>query len=102
MVTPLSSKTTAPVKIDGVDIDHLISMDGLPPDEPDVNPGWIASDDDDEVEDPSQEDNERRQVTNSKASTNSNRPHLFTLVHGDVLVFYGDDFEVFMNAKLYY
>jgi hypothetical protein len=104
MVAPLSSKTT-PVKVDGFDIGSLslIPMDNLPSDEPDVNPGWIASldeeDEDEAVEEPSHEDRERWPATNSKKA--SNRPFLFTLVHGDVLVFYGDDFEV-TNVKVYW
>ena len=106
IVTPLSSKTT-PVKVDGVDIDSLslIPMDNLPSDEPDVNPGWIAGlneededeDEDEAIEDPSHEDRERLPATNSKKAS----PFLFTLVHGDVLVFYGDDFEVIINVKVY-
>jgi hypothetical protein len=103
MATPLSSKTktTAPVKVDGVDIDslNLITMDDLPPDEPEAVPGWIAGldEDDDAVE---HYPREEREPTLKKTS-NSKRSFLFTLVHGDVLVFYGDDFEVFMNAKVY-
>jgi hypothetical protein len=97
MVTPLSSPKTTPIKVDGVDVDslNLITMDGLPSDEPDVNPVWITGleeEDKDEVH----EDRGRRPATNSKKA--SKRPFLFTLVHGDVLVFYGDDFEV-MNGK---
>ena len=93
MVTPLSSPKTTPIKVDGVDIDslNLITMDDLPSNEPDVNPSWITGleeEDKDEVH----EDRERRPATNSKKA--SKRPFLFTLVHGDVLVFYGDDFEV--------
>ena len=104
MVTPLSSKTT-PMKVDGVDIDslNLITMDNLPSDEPDVNPSWIASldeeDKDEMVEDPSHEDRDRCPANNSKKA--SSRPFLFTLVHGDVLVFFGDDFEV-KNIKTYW
>jgi hypothetical protein len=104
MVTPLSSSKTTPIKVDGVDVDslNLITMDDLPSDEPDVNPGWIAGLDEEDkdgvVEDPSHEDRERWPATNSKKA---NRPFLFTLVHGDVLVFYGDDFEV-MNVKFYW
>lgn len=100
-MTPLSSKAIAPVKVDEGDFDALISMDDLPPDEPDVIPGWITGLDEEEdaVEEPSQEDKERWFAANSKKASNSKRPFLFTLVHGDVLVFYGDDFEVFMNAK---
>ena len=103
MVTPLSSPKTTPIKVDGVDVDslNLITMDDLPSDEPDLNPGWVAGldeEDKDEVaEDPPHEDRERCPATNSKKA--SNRPFLFTLVHGDVLVFYGDDFEV-MNVKV--
>lgn len=104
MVTPLSSKATVPVKVGGDSISmDWIPMDNLPPDEPDVDSGWIASLDkeDNAAEDFSQEDKERCQpATNSKKASNSNRPFLFTLVHGDVLVFYGDDFEVFMNARV--
>ena len=98
-MTPLSWKTTAPVKIDGVEMNCLISMDELPPDEPDVNPGWVTGLDEDEdaVGDPSQETKERWPAVDSKKA--SKRPFLVTLVHGDVLVFYGDDFEVFVNAK---
>ena len=102
MVTPLSSPKTAPTKADGVDIDtlNLVTMDDLPSDEPDVNAGWITGLDeggkDEVVEDLSHEDRERLRATNSKKA--SKRPFLFTLVHGDVLIFYGDDFEV-MNVK---
>ena len=104
-MTPLSSSKKTPVKLDGVDIDSLglITMDDLPSDEPDVNPGWIAGlyekDEDEVFEDPSYEDREYRPATSSKKA--SNPPFLFTLVHGDVLVFYGDDFEV-MNVKIYW
>ena len=45
MVTPLSPPPkTTPIKVDGVDIDsfNLFTMDDLPSDEPDVNPGWIT------------------------------------------------------------
>jgi hypothetical protein len=106
MVTLLSSKTT-PIKVDGVDIDslNLITMADIPSDEPDVNAGWIAGldeEDKDEVtEDPSHEDRERWPATNAKGKKALNRPFLFTLVHGDVLIFYGDDFEV-MNVKVYW
>jgi hypothetical protein len=104
MVTALSSKTTAPVKIGGADFGSLIPMDDLPPDEPDVNPSWISGLDEevDAVKDPSHEEKGRWPAIDSKKASNSNRPFLFTLVHGDVLVFYGDDFEVFMNAKVYW
>ena len=104
MVTPVSSRTkiTAPANVIGIDIDssNLITMDDLPPDEPDADAGWIAGldEDDDADEHPLQE--ERAFATSSKKMSNLNRPFLFTLVHGDVLVFFGDDFEVFMNAKV--
>ena len=109
MVTPLSSSKTTPIKVDGVDIDslNLITMADLPSDEPDVNAGWIAAsgldeeDKDEVVEDPSHEDGECRPATNVKGKKALNRPFLFTLVHGDVLIFYGDDFEV-MNVKIYW
>ena len=97
-VTPLSSpKTTTPIKVDGVDIDslNLITMDDLPSNEPDVNSCWITGFEE-EDKDAVHEDRERRPATNSKKA--SKRPFLFTLVHGDVLVFYGDDFEV-MNVN---
>ena len=98
MVTPLSSKTkTTPAKVEGVDIDslNLITMDDLPPDEPDMFSGWIADlDQDNAVDHPPQEGRESATIT--KKVSNSKRPFLFTLVHGDVLVFYGDDFEVYL------
>ena len=106
MVTPLSSPKTTPIKVEGVDIDslNLITMDDLPLDEPDVNPGWITGLDvegkDELDEDFSREDRERLPATNSKKA--SKRPFLFRLVHGDVLVFYGDDFEVMNVAKFYW
>lgn len=100
-MTPLSPKTTPPEKVGGVDFDSLIPMEGLPPDEPDVHPGWI-SEDDDAVEDPSQEEKERLPATPLKKASNPNRPFLFTLVHGDILVFYGDDFEVFIMDGFYW
>ena len=102
MVTPLSPPKATIIKVDGVDIDslNLITMDDLPSDELDVNPGWITGLEEDDkvevVEDLSHEDKERWPASNSKKA--SKRPFLFTLVHGDVLVFYGDDFEV-MNVK---
>ena len=106
MVTPLSSPRTTPIKVDGADVDslNLIIMDGLPLDEPDVNPGWITGLDEEEkdevVEAPPHEDRERWPATTNPKRA-SNRPILFTLVHGDVLVFYGDDFEV-MNVNVYW
>jgi hypothetical protein len=110
MVTPLSSTTkTSPIKVNGVDIDslNLFTMADLPSDEPDVDAGWIAGldeEDKDEVfEDPSHEDRERWPATNAKGKGKKalNRPFLFTLVHGDILIFYGADFEV-MNVKFYW
>ena len=99
MVTPLSPPPkTTPIKVDGVDIDsfNLFTMDDLPSDEPDVNPGWITGVDEEDknevVGDLSRENRERWPASNSKKA--SKRPFLFTLVHGDILVFYGDDFEV--------
>jgi hypothetical protein len=104
MVTPLSSPKPAPIKVDGVDIDslNLFTMDDLPSDEPDVNPGWITGlDEEDKVEmvvDLLHENRKCLPVTRTNAKKASKRPFLFTLVHGDILVFYGDDFEV-MNVK---
>ena len=99
MVTPLSSPKTTPIKVDGVDVDslNLITMDDLPSDEPDVNPGWITGFDEEDkevLEDLSHKNKERWPATNSKKASKL----LFTLVHGDILIFYGDDFEV-MNVK---
>jgi len=103
MVTPLSSPKTTPIKVDGVDIDslNLITMDDLPSVEPEVNPGWITGLEeegkDEADEDLLRKDRERLPATNSKKASKKS-PFIFRLVHGDVLVFYGDDFEV-MNAN---
>lgn len=107
MVTPLSSPKTTPMKVDAVDVDslNLITMEDLPLDEPDVNPGWITALDEEDknevVEDPPHEDRERWPATTNTSKKAPNRPFLFTLVHGDILVFYGDDFEV-MSVKVYW